>query len=129
MLTLYACSGPGAGKLIADNIKMAEQMAWVAAAFTAVSVIFYLLTWRFKGCPLICLGLLALHPAWTVSATMGDCGSLKAGTATFITTAAVVIGIAQIFMVILWWWHKPTANPFGDADETAKNDERESELG
>jgi hypothetical protein len=76
-LHILACSGPGAGKHIAESIRT----GYYGAAYTAlVGAVCYFL-YRHKGgrgWPMIgSIVFLVLHPAWTVSAINGDCGQFK----------------------------------------------------
>jgi hypothetical protein len=96
VLTL-ACSGEGA----AETIQNAIRVGWASFVLTAL-----LLTWLLvsrvlvsgRGFAAIVLGvLLTMHPAWTVSATQGDCGgtkvmlSLLVGAIAIISVGAVAI--------------------------------------
>ena len=99
--SVLACSGPGAMRLIADNILYAQQHAAVVAGLAMLSIVLWLILGRFKAIPL-CLGVLfVVHPAWTVSAIQGDCGHLKANAATFITAFA---SVCVAFQCMFWIW-------------------------
>jgi hypothetical protein len=92
-LTL-ACSGPGAFAAI----YFSTIYAWYFAGISAVIVLaiaydhLRLRTWSWR---LLLAGLLmALHPAWTVSAVAGDCGGMK-------KQASMTVLILLIVLVIL----------------------------
>jgi hypothetical protein len=88
-LSLLACSGPGAGRVIAENSTYAMLQSF--AVFALACTAFWLYTQL--GCarwPVIVIVILfAIHPAWTISATKGDCGYTKANVATAFTCVAV----------------------------------------
>ena len=73
---LFACSGPGAIAEIQRNIAIGSAHAGIVGALLLASLGLGLATRRWLGTA-ICAGLLALHPAWTVSALDGDCGDTK----------------------------------------------------
>ena len=103
---LLACSGPRAGEIIAANTNYAlfNFFAVTALAFTALwlNSQFGLLRW-----PMLALfGLLAIHPAWTISATKGDCGYSKATGATVLTCLAIAILAAHIAIPAISRWRK-----------------------
>jgi hypothetical protein len=105
-MILWACSGKGAGKLIAENIEYAEQMAWAVGVMSAVSLMIYLFMRRYKAFPIVCLALLALHPAWTIGGIMGDCGFLKAGAASFfVLFCGLALGLQSVAagVMLLGW--------------------------
>jgi hypothetical protein len=94
-MSLWACSGPEAPRLMAENASIAQTHALVAAGLCAVAVAVYFLLYRAKWFPLVCLGLLLVHPAWTVSERRGDCGFLKAGAAQVITVVCAAMVLVQ----------------------------------
>ncbi len=73
---LLACSGPGAGAAIAESIAVGYTHAAVAGGLLLASLAVSAFTRRWAT-PAVLVGLLVLHPAWTVSAISGDCGHLK----------------------------------------------------
>src|SRR5579862_5925953 len=119
MIAIWACSGPGAGKLIAENTAHAENAAWISGAIFIAALLGWLILRRFSFFPLACGVLLAVHPAWTISALRGDCGYLKAGAAFIVTALAVLIVVAQMSLGFLAWKHRRTRNPFRDMDGPA----------
>lgn len=74
---LFACSGPGAPATIGRNIEIGFTQAGVMSGLLAVSLLVFALGPRRRAVPIVLLGLLALHPAWTISTIDGDCGYLK----------------------------------------------------
>ena len=106
MMTLWACKGPNAGKLIAANIAHANQLAMTVAVMAAISVVLYLAMRQFKVFPIVGLVLLVVQPAWTISPIMGDCGDLMAGAATFFALICCLGFAAQCALaclMILGW--------------------------
>jgi len=102
MLDLFACSGPGAGAFIAESIAIGYFHANVAGVLFLVALLFavarfhYRLTWL---APILIGFVLAVHPAWTVSAIHGDCG-FRLRAAAF-NTSVVCGGILSIQMFIV----------------------------
>jgi hypothetical protein len=76
-MTLFACSGPGAGEIIAHNIVTSLVHAAVVGGLLAASLALFTVGPRRRIVPAILFGLFVLHPAWTISAINGDCGFLK----------------------------------------------------
>jgi hypothetical protein len=74
---LFACSGPGAGAAIARSIEIGYAHAAIAGGFLAASLVLLALCPQRRAIPAILTVLLALHPAWTISAIEGDCGYFK----------------------------------------------------
>jgi hypothetical protein len=74
---ILACSGPGAGRVIQESILIGYFCAGLAGLVTFAAICLQ----RFWGGPvwpfLVCAALLALHPAWSISAIHGDCGYFK----------------------------------------------------
>ncbi len=89
MDTLFACSGPGAGATIAESIRIGETHAAVAGGLLLVSLAVAGFA-RQRAMPAVLLGLLALHPAWTVSAISGDCGFFKRDASWMFTSVGCV---------------------------------------
>ena len=93
---LVACSGAGAAATIGRNIAFAQQQAAVVATITAVSLLLWVPFNRRIRYPAACLLLLSFHPAWSMSATKGDCGYSMASSAMWASLLAVVALILQI---------------------------------
>lgn len=98
---ILACSGPGAMRLIQDNILYAQQHALVVGAIAILSIMLWLVIRRWIVLPFCVALLLILHPAWTVSAISGDCGFFKAGAAMFVT---VLAGVCLLLQGAAWIW-------------------------
>lgn len=96
---LAACSGPGAPTAIARSIGVGYAAFCLAALF-AIPVMLLRFS-RLGTSPLSLwpLLLLLIHPAWTVSATGGDCGMMLQGTAIFASAIWLPLGLWQ---VIAW---------------------------
>lgn len=92
---VMACSGPGAGQAIALNIRAGYGCA--AFGMLVTLALFYLQ--RFRGGRVwpfsTGLVLLAIHPAWTIRATGGDCGTLKLATSWFVSFLFIGLLIFQ----------------------------------
>ncbi len=73
---MFACSGPGAPAAIAESIRIGYAHAAVAGGLLLASLAVAGFGRRWVV-PAALLCLLALHPAWTVSALSGDCGFVK----------------------------------------------------
>jgi hypothetical protein len=100
---IFACSGPGAGAAIAENIAYAQAHALVVLTALEVSALIWLCVRRSRGWPLASALLLLLHPAWTVSALDGDCGALKAQASVLFTVLAAGCLVGQITH-LTWSW-------------------------
>ncbi|MSQ94110.1 MAG: hypothetical protein EXR98_06085 [Gemmataceae bacterium] len=124
MLILWACSGPGAGAMIAKNIERAEASAWIVAA---AALVLYAVMQRFKLFPLVTVPLLVLHPLWTIGGIGGDCGVIMATAADFATAIAVFMLVVQIplaFLIFVAWLRRPVPNPFvepSDSEEVVQD--------
>lgn len=92
---MFACSGPGAGAAIAESIRISQIHAVVLALMLLVSAGLSRLNGK-RVVTLVLLALLAIHPAWTVSALVGDCGHLKQCAVWFVTVAASLALIWQV---------------------------------
>jgi hypothetical protein len=93
---ILACSGPGAAATIGRNIAFAEQQAIVVGGITALSLLLWLpFNLRIRY-PAFCLLLLSFHPAWSMSATKGDCGDGMASNALWASLLALAALIMQI---------------------------------
>jgi hypothetical protein len=104
--SLIACSGPNAGRIIAENstYAMLQSFAVFALACTA-----YWLYSQFACArwPVIVIAILfAIHPAWTISATKGDCGDTKATAATVFTGVAIGLTAIQVVRPAIRYFRK-----------------------
>ncbi len=73
---MFACSGPTAPYVTAQSIRTGELHAAVLGVLLVVSVAIAV-TYGKRIIPLALLALLAVHPAWTISATRGIAASTK----------------------------------------------------
>jgi hypothetical protein len=88
---------------IAGNIALARQQAIIVGFLTAASLALWLPFNRRVRYPAVCLLLLSFHPAWTMSATRGDCGYGMANNALGVTLLAiVVVGFQVRYAVGVW---------------------------
>ena len=75
---LLACSGPGAGQAMADSIAFGNIAAAVTLALLVAACLIHI--WAVSGQYWILwfyLLPMAVHPAWTIGVTQGDCGAEK----------------------------------------------------
>jgi hypothetical protein len=100
-MQVFACSGPHAGELISKSIAFGFEQAVVVGILFMVSMALYRLSMRALYFPSLLLGLLVLHPAWTVSAISGDCGILKRGASEVVTAIAIIILGVQLTLLIM----------------------------
>ncbi|MBA4030517.1 MAG: hypothetical protein C0478_06450 [Planctomyces sp.] len=104
---LLACSGPGAMETIYQNIAIGRMCAAIAAILVLAMLYDYC---RRPGgsIPLILAALLlAIHPAWTISAIHGDCGHTLRD-ASYIVSAT--IGVIMIYHVYSTWRPRNLSN-------------------
>ena len=97
----FACSGPGAPLTIARNIQIGYTQAEVMPGLLAASLLVFALGPRRRVIPVILFGLLALHPAWTISAISGDCGHTKRD-ASYVFTAIGSIALCWQVARAVW---------------------------
>lgn len=93
-MQLLACSGPGALATIASNITFSRCLALIVGILTMASLTLWARINRRRRYPIICFLLLALHPAWTMSATRGDCGGCM------VLSSMCALGIASIAVIL-----------------------------
>jgi hypothetical protein len=94
---VFACSGLGVGDLIDANVHLSRQL-FVVACFlvTATAVVALLRKTAVRLLiAVLAAGLLAVHPAFTVSAA-GDCGALKVMSSLRATGLLAVICFVQL---------------------------------
>ncbi|HEX6806879.1 MAG TPA: hypothetical protein VF118_02765 [Gemmatimonadaceae bacterium] len=90
---------------IHDNTMAAY--AWAAVTVVAVSATFLLArrrVGRLGWLPWTSLLLLAVQPAWTVSAITGDCGTMRLAGAALVATIAVALAGIQAILTLRSWW-------------------------
>jgi hypothetical protein len=99
---ILACSGPGAAAAIDNNFRL--SMLW-----TIPALLFGLGIWKFHSrlggkislsLLILYLLLLLFHPAWSISAMVGDCGQAKlAESKNFV----LYMGSIFLFQLLLFW--------------------------
>mgnify|MGYP006969408062 CR=1 FL=1 len=102
--SMFGCSGPGAAKAI----EAAVTLGYVSAALSlplglAAGWTYLVGRNNLRAC---CLNLapFAIHPAWTVSATKGDCGSMKMlGSTIWLMLAIGLLGTAVCVCLCRGW--------------------------
>lgn len=96
-----ACSGPGARALVDGNTRLSLQLFAVGCFLAAATAFLYFL--RRKRASLIIATiaalLIAVHPVWTISAMVGDCGASKASAS---MSATGILGILFVTQLALW---------------------------
>jgi hypothetical protein len=92
----FACSGPGAGQAIAESIAIGYTSAAIVGGLLMASLAAFAFNPRRWGASALLLGLLALHPAWTVSALSGDCGAFKCEASWFFTAVGCIALVYQL---------------------------------
>jgi hypothetical protein len=95
-MSLFACSGPGAGEAIGRSIEIGFIHAEVVGGLVALSLALLVVRPRRWLAPAVLLVLLALHPAWTVSAISGDCGQLKVLASSLFTLLGGAVLLVQV---------------------------------
>jgi hypothetical protein len=96
-LSVLACTSVDGGDPIGDSNRTAWTLGFVSAFFVAGTVAFYFLRRR-KGLWVVILSLVlfALHPAWTVSAWIGDCGYSKVNYSKWFAGFLVLLTFYQV---------------------------------
>src|SRR3954467_5653803 len=94
-MSLFACSGPGAGDAIGRGIEVGFIHAEVMGGLVALSLAMLVIQPRRWLAPSVLLVLLALHPAWTVSAIFGCCGHLKRQASSIFTLLGGAVLLVQ----------------------------------
>lgn len=106
-----ACSGPRVQERIERAYEFATRQAVVMGVIAAASLALWLiLPRRFPiPPPFILLGMVALHPAWTISAAGGDCGESKVSAALLGSVVAVALVFVQLGRGLLEGWGPRTS--------------------
>ena len=94
MQTLLACSGPGAMTLIYTNQGYSVQMWYATIGITACSLILWFRRRNRNWLVFPSVLLAILHPAWTMSATSGDCGFMM------FDSSRVILGIVTLMLLV-----------------------------
>jgi hypothetical protein len=111
-MELFACSGPGAGLAIGENVGISLKHAAVMGELVLVSVCVFTIGPRRRVVPIVLICMLVLHPAWWISALRGDCGEDKRDYSRIFTA----IGSAALFWQVgrsLWNTASPSV-PFAE---------------
>lgn len=94
---MLACKGPWAALSIEQSTIMGCYFAGVAAVITVAlfreALRGYRLPWKLA----VAACLLAVHPAWAISAEIGDCGALRLQTSMLVTALYFGLLIHQYF--------------------------------
>ncbi len=95
---ILACSGPGAWAAIQEAISYGYLCAAIGGVITLSMYLYSIATQRL-GFPLAIAGaMLAIHPAWTVSAVSGDCGQMKVFASEIFTV--IFVGLVVIEFIL-----------------------------
>jgi hypothetical protein len=76
-----------------ENIRIANNHALVLAGLFLVSLALFAMGRNRPRVPAILLVLLVLHPAWTMSASMGECGDIFKRGASWVVTVLAVLAL------------------------------------
>jgi len=93
---LFACSGRGAGETIGANIDIGNFNAAIMFGLLAVSATWYFIVRQHGIIAAVLAAMLILHPAWFISARMGDCGFLKRDASLIFTGAGLLLVCVQL---------------------------------
>lgn len=126
---MFACSGPGAPAAIARSVEIGYTHAGIAGGLLLASVALLAVARRGWAFPAILLGLLVIHPAWTISVIDGDCGYLRRDASWVVT----VVGALTIFFQVAFsaWVIVRRAQPdaAGDYDESPEGSVKDGRGG
>jgi hypothetical protein len=92
-MLMLACSGEGAP----EAIQSAIRIGWASFAFTGFLLTVLLANrWYVAGRGFAAVVLGVIHPAWTVSATGGDCGGTKVMLSLLVGATAIISVVAVV---------------------------------
>jgi hypothetical protein len=94
-IIFLACSGPGAIAAIEQSITIGYFCAAMGGIITLALAYDFLRTRRLRFTLPVSAFMMLIHPAWTVSALHGDCGSLKRAFSCNFTTVFVGLMVYQ----------------------------------
>jgi hypothetical protein len=97
-MMMLACSGPGAMGAIQQAITFGYFCAAAGGVVTLALALDAWRTRRFRFTLVMAMIMMAIHPAWTVSAVRGDCGGMKTEISFVFTT--IFIGLLVFQYVI-----------------------------
>jgi hypothetical protein len=97
----FACSGPGATALIEANTATGFTHAAFGFILLLATVALYFLPKK-RGLLIIVFSaaVLAVHPAWTIGARLGDCGIYMVSVVKYSTGA---LGAGFLLQLLLWF--------------------------
>lgn len=93
-LYVFACSGPGAGRVIAEAIRYGYISAGITLALSLATATLYLVVRHNLRAAILNISPMAIHPAWTISAGGGDCGIMK------VTASHLWIGMTTTLLIV-----------------------------
>ncbi|HCA57547.1 MAG TPA: hypothetical protein DEP46_06115 [Blastocatellia bacterium] len=99
---VFGCTAVEGADPIGDSNRTARALGFVSALFVIGTIVFYFLRGR-KGRWAIILSaiLFVIHPAWTVSAWIGDCGTAKVDHSKWFTGFLLSLTLYQGFRWLL----------------------------
>ncbi len=93
---VFGCTAVEGTDPIGDSDRMALTLGFISALIVVTSVAFYYLRgWKGLWALILSVVLLAIHPAWTVSSRIGDCGTAKVAYSTCFTAFVVLLTLYQ----------------------------------
>lgn len=99
-MLLFSCSGPGAASIMLYHTDYGYKHAIIVGILLIASLVLGLFATRYRWLPITVGALLALHPAWAMSAYRGDCGYSKASWSfAFSIGASCIVGLQVILLV------------------------------
>jgi len=96
-LAMLACKGPWAALSIEQSTMVGYYCAAAAGVVTVSLFREALRGYRLRWKLTLAVGLLIIHPAWTISAEIGDCGAFRLQTSTVVTAIYLGMLIHQYF--------------------------------
>jgi hypothetical protein len=94
MQAILACSGPGAMTLIYSNQGYSVQMWYATIGLAVCGLVLWIRRRNRNWLILPTVILSALHPAWTMSATSGDCGYMM------FDLSRIILGFAALMLIL-----------------------------
>src|SRR5262245_62108622 len=118
VVEMFACSGPGAPAAIARSVEIGYTHAGIAGGLLLASVALLAVARRGWALPAILLGLLIIHPAWTISVIEGDCGYLRRDGSWVVTVAGGLTVLCQVAFSVWVIVRRARPGAAGDYDES-----------
>ena len=94
---MLACKGPWAALWMEQSTIVGYYFAGVAAVITVALFREALRGYRLRWKLAVAACFLAVHPAWTISAGIGDCGAFRLETSVLVTALYFGLLIHQYF--------------------------------